>query len=156
MQSILLLFHRWLYNILLLIFMLMVVVIVWQVFSRFVLNAAPVWSEELTRYMLVWVTLLGSGYVMHDKHGHIAVTFFADMLPSKFQTILSVIRCISIYVMTAALAYYGYLHALLGARRISTGLNITMDYAYFSIPVGAFMIAAFLTLDILTKRGAKS
>ncbi|NYT73744.1 TRAP transporter small permease [Halomonas sp. QX-2] len=156
MQSILLFFHRCLLNILLLMFGLMVIVIIWQVFSRFVLDSAPVWSEELTRYMLVWVTLLGSAYVMHDKNGHIAVTFFADMLPPKFQTFLSVIRCISTYIMAAALTYYGYQHALLGERRISTGLNITMDYAYFSIPIGGALIAFFLTLDLLTKKGAKT
>jgi len=153
MQSVLITFHRWLGKLLLIMFGFMVVVIVWQVFSRFVLNAAPVWTEELTRYMLVWVTLLGSGYVMYDKNGHIAVTFFSDMLPPRFQAILLIVRCISTYVMAAALAYYGYYHALLGERRISTGLNITMDYAYFSIPVGAMLIAIFLTLDIYSKRG---
>jgi TRAP-type C4-dicarboxylate transport system permease small subunit len=77
MRVVLSVVERVLDKILIVLFLVMVVAIVWQVFARYVLGAPTIWSEELARFMLVWVTMLGSAYVL-EHGGHVAVTVFVN------------------------------------------------------------------------------
>ena len=61
--------ERVLDKVLIVLFLFMVAAIVWQVFARYVLHAPTIWSEELARFLLVWITMLGSAYVLeHGEH----------------------------------------------------------------------------------------
>ncbi|MEZ9266124.1 TRAP transporter small permease, partial [Vibrio splendidus] len=53
--------------------MLLVVTVTWQVFSRYVLNDPSNWTDELARYAMVWLGLLGASYLFGIK-GHLAIT----------------------------------------------------------------------------------
>lgn len=131
------------------LFLVMVVSIVWQVIARYFLASPTIWSEELARFLIVWVTMLGSAYVL-EHGGHVAVTLFAEMMPEPVQRMLDWLRDTIIIAMAGGLAYYGYGFAVSGARRMSTGLGVQMSYAYAAIPIGAVLIAFFL----LTRRMA--
>ncbi len=130
-------------KILIALFAAMVISIVWQVVARYFFGAPTVWSEELARFLIVWVTMLGSAYTL-EHGGHVAVTVFADILPEKLQIALGFIRDMITVIMAGGLAYYGYGLVLSGTRRTSTGLNLEMSYAYAAIPVGAVLIAFYL------------
>ena len=58
---------------------LMVVNVLWQVFSRFVLGDPSSYTEELARYLMIWVGVLGAAYVS-GKNKHVAIDYF----PTKF------------------------------------------------------------------------
>lgn len=134
---------RLLDSLLLCLFVVMVAAIVWQVFARYVLEEPTAWSEELARYLMVWVTMLGSAHVI-GKDGHVAVTVFVDALPGAAQRALALLRDALLLVLTGALAWYGYGFAMLGGRKVSTGLELPMTYPYLAIPVGAALIALAL------------
>src|SRR5690606_19822608 len=61
--------------------------LVWQVFGRYALDKAPVWSEELARFSMVWVTMLGSAVVMREN-GHITVSVLVDAMPPVVRSFL--------------------------------------------------------------------
>ena len=48
----------------------MVVGCFWQIFTRFVLNNASSWTEELLRYALIWLTMLGVPYAYGKETAH--------------------------------------------------------------------------------------
>lgn len=125
------------------LFLAMVVAIVWQVIARYFFASPTIWSEELARFLVVWVTMLGSAYVL-EHGGHVAVTVFVDMMPEPWQRFFSWLRDLVIIAMAGGLTYYGYGFAVSGARRTSTGLGLQMSYAYAAIPIGAALIAFFL------------
>ena len=54
-----------------------VLTIVWQVVSRYVFNSPSEFTDELSRYLLIWVGILGAAYVTGTR-GHIAIDFFMD------------------------------------------------------------------------------
>lgn len=143
MRLIVKLFESVLDKVLIVLFLTMVAAIVWQVFARYVLGAPTIWSEELARFLLVWVTMLGSAYVL-EHGGHVSVTVFVDMLPEAGQRILAFVRDAIVIAMAGSLAYYGYGFAYSGTRRVSTGLGVTMAYPYAAVPIGAALIAFFL------------
>ena len=52
---------------------LMSLIILWQVFARYVLNASPAWSEQLALYLLVWTVLLAAAAGVREQY-HIRIT----------------------------------------------------------------------------------
>lgn len=125
------------------LFLIMVAAIVWQVIARYFFAAPTIWSEELARFLVVWVTMLGSAYVL-EHGGHVAVTIFVDIMPESWQRFFEWVRDTCTICIAGGLAYYGYGFAISGARRTSTGLGLQMSYAYAAIPIGAALIAFFL------------
>jgi len=138
------------------LFLVMVAAIVWQVFARYVLQAPTIWSEELARFLLVWVTMLGSAYVL-EHGGHVAVTVFVDMLPEPLERAVAVVRDFIVIAMAGSLAYFGSGFAAPrpgpppGRRRIPTGLGLPMGWAYAAVPIGAGLIAFFLLARRLSR-----
>ena len=62
----------------------MSVVIFWQVVCRYVLKSSLPWSEELSRYLLVWTSFIGGAYGVR-LGAHIGVEAFTLLLPKKAQ-----------------------------------------------------------------------
>jgi len=60
-------------------------------FYRYVLNSTLTWVPEMSRYFLVWLTLLGS-VVALGKEEHVSVTFFYKKLPNKIKIIFDIIK----------------------------------------------------------------
>lgn len=130
-------------KVMLCLFVVMVAAIVWQVFARYMLEQPTVWSEELARYLMVWVTMLGSAYVL-GRGDHVAVTVFVDPLPEPIRHAIALLRDTLTIGLMGALAWYGYGFAMLGGRKISTGLGLSMTYPYLAVPLGAVLIGFFV------------
>lgn len=130
---------------LLLALAVMVVSICWQVFGRYVLNHAPGWTEETARFLMAWITMLGSAMVIR-RDGHVAVTVVADSLPPVPRAIVAWVRDALIIIMSGALVWYGWQFAQIGARRESAALEISMFWPHLAIPVGGALIALLLAL----------
>lgn len=135
--------ERALEAVLLFLFLIMVAAIFWQVFARYVLESPTAWSEELARFLMVWVTMLGSALVLRDDE-HVAGTLFLELLPAAARRAVGFVRDALILAMAGALAYYGTGLALLAHRQSSPGLNVPMAYPYAAIPLSAVLIALFL------------
>ena len=69
----------------------MCAVIAWQIFSRYVLKDMSSWSEEVARFLMVWISLLGSAAVLR-RSGHVTVTIFLDHISSKLKRRVLIIR----------------------------------------------------------------
>jgi TRAP-type C4-dicarboxylate transport system permease small subunit len=55
-----------------------------QVFARYVLNHSLFWSEELARYLFIWLVFLSAAIVLRQDR-HIQVSVFVDMLPASMK-----------------------------------------------------------------------
>ena len=124
----------------------MVTSIVIQVFARFVLNSPTAWSEELARFLMVAVTMLGSATLMR-KEGHITVTVLVDRLSGIPLLIVNLIRDVLIIGMAGLLTYYGVGLAQIAKRQVSTGMEIPVSIPYAAIPIGSFFIGVMLLLS---------
>ncbi|MFW6077077.1 MAG: TRAP transporter small permease [Hyphomicrobiales bacterium] len=136
--------------VLLVALMVMVASIAYQVFGRYVLDHAPGWTEEVARFLMAWLTMLGSAVVIRSE-GHIAVPVLADALPPTLREAVRWLRDTIIVTMAGALVWYGYGYALIGGRRSSPALEISMYWPGLAIPVGAAFIAFLLVLHRLSQ-----
>ncbi|WP_108259040.1 TRAP transporter small permease [Mangrovicoccus ximenensis] len=119
-----------------------------QVCARFLLGAPTVWAEELARYLLVALTMLGSAALI-ERNDHISIDIFVYILPEPVQRIVGWLRDAITLTVCGTLAWYGWLLVGIGGRQTSTGLGVKMSLPYLAIPVGAALIALVLLLSRL-------
>lgn len=114
------------------------------VFWRYILNSALSWSEELGRYLLVWVSFLGAALATY-RGAHIGIQAFLNLLPSALQRWIGRVVDALIILFMAAILVGGIEILPATAIRIAPTLSIRMNIPYLVVPISA----AIILLDVL-------
>ena len=129
--------------------MIMLVTIFVQVISRYCFHYTPEWSEELARYLFVYVVFLGGALIMGES-GHLAVeflpTYYKGTLFGKF---LQVVALVCGYIFVAILFTQGYKMVNVMYFQESPGLGLSMSYIYAVIPVSSVLMFLYLVRNTL-------
>jgi TRAP-type C4-dicarboxylate transport system permease small subunit len=123
------------------LFAVLVVVVVWQVFSRQVLQDPSTWSEEAARYIFVWLGLFGSALVFSER-GHIAVDFLIRKLPP------SALRVALVFVQLTIIALAVVVFIIGGARYVEQSMGQALSALPFQ--VGQMFIVMPITGVLIT------
>jgi len=91
------------------------------------------WSDEVTRYLLIWSTFLGAT-VVYRHNGHISVTLLQDAVKPRAAKALRVAVHVICFVLFAVLFYYSTLYCM-KLKKTATAMPIKMKYIYSCIPV---------------------
>ena len=106
----------------------MVIVAIWQVSSRYVFNSPSTISEELLRYCLIWLAMIGSAY-MFGLREHMSITFFVEKFGEEVVRKLSILSEVIIVVFSLFVLVYGGVNiTLLTMKQVSAALGISMGY----------------------------
>src|SRR5512136_3368175 len=76
------------------------------VFTRYLLNFVPSWSEEVPRYLLVWITYLGAALAVKYKE-HISLDFFFNMMPIRARQVGHIILNVLIGIVGVIMLVFG-------------------------------------------------
>lgn len=117
-----------------------VVVMLIQVVGR-ELGNAPAWTEELARYLMIWIGMLGAAVLVRSKK-HIYIEILVDRIKHPaFKKFFSTLTHISIIVVGVILVNYGGYVTKQNMGQISPALRIAFSWVYLSMPLsGALMI----------------
>ena len=118
-------------------------ILIYQVFGRYVLGLVPVWSSELARYLLVWLTMLGAAVAMRSG-GHFSVTLLTDRLPPRWLRIVLGLRDAAVVIICGALVARGVRFAMLNHGQESPGLEIPMSIPDAALPAGMALIVVLV------------
>lgn len=117
-----------------------------QVVGR-TIGASPVWTEELTRFALLYVVGFGTGLSVLSGD-LVSVDVVSESLPGKFPWALRLISA----ALTASLCIYLLPHAWrfvsIGALQTSPALHVRMTYVHFSVFLLLALLAAFSALRV--------
>ena len=91
------------------------------------------WSDEVTRYLLIWSTFLGATCV-YRHGGNISITFVQEALPAKAAKVMKVLVHVVCMVLFAVLLYYGCMYCM-RLNKTATALPIKMKYIFTCIPI---------------------
>ncbi len=118
----------------------MVSIVLYGVFMRYVMLSAVAWAEEAPIYMLIWVTFLAGSVGI--KYGiHIGVDVFVKLFPRKMILIIQIVSNALIIVFLVVLFTQGYTMTIYGFKyQTSISLGISMGWAILAVPVGAFLM----------------
>lgn len=121
---------------------ILVLDVLWQVFSRYVLSSPSSFTDELAGYLLIWVSLLGAAYVA-GKREHLAIDILLQRSGPDRQRILriliqSVILGFSATVLVIGGSWLVYTRFYLGVK--SAALQIPLGYVYIVLPISGLLI----------------
>lgn len=125
--------------------------VVWQVASRYILKNPSSFTDELATFLLIWVGLAGAAYVK-GKNQHLAI----DILHSKLNplqlnhmmiliNILVAAFCLSVMVVGGS--WLVYTRFVLG--QVSASLQIPVGYVYAIVPLSGLLMVYYSTDDII-------
>ena len=126
----------------------MTILILLQIFFRFVVYVPFPWSEECARYLMIWMGMLGSVAAL-QKGRHIGVMVFMKKLPKFLQRQAGLLVKILLIGFLSVLLWQGIEFALFNFDQLSPAMEIPMFIPYISIPTGALMMILVIIGDIL-------
>lgn len=141
---------KWIAYFLVVLMALMVLNVTWQVVSRYVFQSPSSFTDELSRYMLIWVGMLGAAYVA-GKNEHLAIDILLTKLEEKAQDKLMILinSCIFIFalvVMVIGGSNLVYLTFILEQK--SAVLQIPLAYIYGIIPFSGLLVIYYQVVAI--------
>lgn len=129
----------------------LVVDVLWQVFSRYLLSSPSSFTDELAGYLLIWVGVLGAAYVAGRKE-HLAIDILIQRSPpSRQQKLLylihSLIFLFALSVMVIGGSYLVYTRFVLQVK--SAALQLPLGYVYIVMPISGLIIMYYELIHIL-------
>lgn len=116
----------------------MIISISLQIFFRVFFDALT-WSEEVSRYLLVWSTFLGAT-LAYKRSMHISVTFGVDFLKNKFRKAIIIINIFVCLIFFIVVVIFGFKYMAMQSTQVSAALRMPMKWAYCVIPVSAIVM----------------
>jgi len=117
--------------------------VLWQVFTRFVLSDPSSWTEELATFLLIWVALLGAAVAL-GRGAHLGIDYFVGKLPKRrrVQTELFVFGVVTLFsLLVMVIGGISVVLQTLALEQTSVAMQIPMGYVYLAIPIsGAFLV----------------
>jgi TRAP-type C4-dicarboxylate transport system permease small subunit len=128
-----------------------VVNVLWQVFTRFVLDNPSSYTEELARYLLIWVGVLAAAYGVATK-GHLAIDLLPLKLHGRKRQWLEVFIQLSVAGFAAAVMIVGGIRLVgitLYLQQTSAALGVKLGYVYTILPVSGFVMLYFSIVHLI-------
>ena len=126
----------------------MCVMVALQVILRYVFNFSFVWSEELIRYLMIWMVMIGSALVQ-DKNEHVRIDFFPMLAGPRVRRVMETLFRLCTLAFLVILTIKGVKMVYFNRLFESSGLRISMLWASLAIPLGAILMGAYTLRDLI-------
>ena len=125
--------------------------VLWQVISRYLLKSPSSFTDELARFLLIWVGILGAAYAAGKKM-HLAIDIIVNKFNKKNRIIIYnlinfVITLFAFFVMVIGGSNLMYILLKLG--NTTPALSIPIGYIYSVIPLSGILIIYYSIFDIV-------
>ena len=131
------------------LFVVLVAVVMWQVFTRQVLQAPSGWTTTVSQYLFIWLVLFSVAMVFGER-GHVAVDFFARLLPRPAQRGTSVLVEVSILAFALLGLVWGGIRGMaISWDQAIPGLPVSVGQMYLALPIAGVLIALFAAEDLV-------
>lgn len=133
---------------------LMVLSVLWQIFSRYLMNSPSSFTEELARYLFIWIGILGAAYAS-GQQTHLAI----DILPPKLNPVnrirLRIFINVLIILFSLTVLVIGggnlvYVNDLLGQS--SAALGVPLSWVYSIVPMSGLLVIYYKVHEIINSK----
>lgn len=125
--------------ILALILATMTLLIGWQVFARFIVGNSLTFSEEVSRFLMIWLTLLGAAYAVR-RGTLLAVDLVPDLLKGRKQTVVKVVAHVLSLGFYVVLIVYGWNIASTVSYQTAPATGISMRWPMLALCAGGVLM----------------
>lgn len=129
-------------------FAVLIAAVLTQVVGRSIINDSPAWTEELTRYGLLWLVAFGTG--LSFRTGDLVnVDIVSEALPGRWPWRFRLVSAVLTAVLCAALLWPAWFYTSIGVRQTSPVLKIRMDFIHASVLVLLAILFLFALFRIV-------
>ncbi len=125
------------------ILVLIVVVTFTQVLFRYVFHLSLAWSEELARYLFLWLASLTAAYAFKTR-SHFALRFLVNALNKKFQKIVQTLVVFIISAFLIVFIWKAIEFTIRMSKKVSPSLQMSMAVPYASVIVGGVLMLYYV------------
>jgi TRAP-type C4-dicarboxylate transport system permease small subunit len=129
----------------------MVLCVTWQIVSRYMMGDPSKWTEELSRFLLIWIGLLGGSYAYHMKM-HLGLDLLSAKLTGRIKLLHSIFIHGVVIVFSAAVLVVGGLNIVqmtAELKQYSAALGVPMSVVYYSLPISGVMFIVYALIAIV-------
>ena len=121
-----------------------------QVVTRFVLKTPLPWSEEVARFMFLWLIWVGAAFATKER-AHIRIDFLVNRLPKAGQKLCLVLSTLVWLAFAVFMVYVSLIltNSVMSGGQIGTGSGVPMWIPYASIPVGMILMIFRMIQNII-------
>ena len=126
---------------------LLLLLLNWAVFARFILNDSVSWGEELPAHILAALTFIGAAYLIRTNE-HLGFDAALRAFPHGLQRVITGLNLVLMGVFGVLIAWYGGIAASSFAGRPLISIDLPMALFRGAMPVGGALIAAMCTVRL--------
>lgn len=130
---------------LIILFALLVLDVLFQVFSRYALGTSFTWTEEFARFSLIWMTIIGAAY-LNAKREHLSMDFLYQKFSISNKKRASVLVEVFIFLFALIVMVIGgfnLVYTTLHLEQLSGTLRVPLGYVYAVMPFSGLQIMCF-------------
>ena len=125
---------------------LVTIVVVWQVFSRYVLNSPSSFTEELARFLLIWITLLGCAYAYRNNN-HLGLDLIYAQARQPYRRIMYYCThlCVGFFAVSVMIiGGYSLMNMTDKLGQSSPAMGIEISLVYSIVPISGILIVLYV------------
>ncbi len=129
--------------------------VIWQIVSRYVLKDPASVTEELSRFILIWIGILGAAYT-YRQHAHLGFNLIVDRQPRHIRRVLLTLVEIVVIIFCVLVMLYGgseLVQLTLELDQISAALGVKMGYIYSVLPISGALFIVYALINIASLWG---
>jgi TRAP-type transport system small permease protein len=120
-----------------------IVLVFYNVLSRYILHTDVAWSSELSTLLLIWITFVGGAMAVR-RNAHLGVTeFIMGLKPGARSRVDAVVLALTSFAL-GLLVYFGITLTLLSWDNIAIAIRISNGWWYLAMPVGCALMLVFV------------
>jgi TRAP-type C4-dicarboxylate transport system permease small subunit len=127
--------------------------VLWQVFTRLILKDPSTKTEELATFMLIWVSLLGAAVAL-GRGAHLGIDYFVGRLPARARVFTEVIVFFSVAAFSFLVMVIGgidLVFSMLELGQESPALRVKMGYVYLAVPISGFFLTLYAVIGLVER-----
>lgn len=131
-------------------FVFILIILFCQTVARYFFHASATWPEEVSTYVLVWLTYVTASYAVQEN-AHLRIDSVMGLYPVKARKFVELIGTVCWLAVAVMLVYYGFIYTAnqfgIGSRAIALPW-LPMWLVYLGIPVGHVLLTIRLIISI--------
>ncbi|WP_102869086.1 TRAP transporter small permease [Pseudovibrio exalbescens] len=125
----------------------LVLILTWQVVSRYGLNDPSTFTEEALRFGVIWLSLLGAAYTV-GKSKHMSIDLLVELASSRLKKILQMLVPIAFVLFASVVLFNGGMRGMvIASSQVSPVLQIPMPWIYASLPTSGILMIAYSIIN---------
>lgn len=127
---------------------IMFVILFFQIMLRYFFNHPLIWSEELARYLFVWVAFIGASFGVRDS-SHINLTVIFNIFPKNLRTVIRIITNLVCIIFFVYLIPDSIKLTIEQFSIASSAIGLPMGLVFLAVPVGFVLMSIRLLINTI-------